>query len=254
MITDTTAATDDDSADVTGAQESQLNKATRNAIRAMVGRCRTLLEESATDQLQSDLAIQPSGQATDESSLPWLTTEAVKDRRRVVAYLAHLKAGGLSGSDAFSRLVREIAYTHLNRFCAYKMMARRGVFATAVDEGLKSEGFIRFLADHPNDEYLAKSGEQHHAYRNYLAFLGAELSSEVGALFSALHPANTVFPPAPILGQVLDLVNAPELESIWDSEETIGWVYQYFTPKEQREKARKESPAPRNSYELSFLN
>jgi hypothetical protein len=197
----------------------------------MVGRCRTLLEESATDQLQSELAIQPSGNVTDESALPWLTADAVEGRRRVVAYLDHLRAGGLSGSDAFSRLVREIAYTHLNRFCAYKLMARRGVFPNAVDEALKSEAFIRFLAGHPNDDYLAKSGEQHQAYRNFLEFLGAELSSEVGALFSSLHPANSVFPPAPILGQILDLINAPDLEGIWDSEETIGWVYQYFTPK-----------------------
>ncbi|MFH1894237.1 MAG: BREX-1 system adenine-specific DNA-methyltransferase PglX, partial [Candidatus Zixiibacteriota bacterium] len=35
---------------------------------------------------------------------------------------------------------------------------------------------------------------------------------------------------------------------------TIGWVYQYFTPKELRDKARKESQAPRNSYELAFRN
>jgi len=36
--------------------------------------------------------------------------------------------------------------------------------------------------------------------------------------------------------------------------ETLGWVYQYFTPKELRDQARKESAAPRNSYELSFRN
>ena len=37
-------------------------------------------------------------------------------------------------------------------------------------------------------------------------------------------------------------------------DETIGWVYQYFTPKELRDQARKESAAPRNSYELAFRN
>ena len=31
-------------------------------------------------------------------------------------------------------------------------------------------------------------------------------------------------------------------------------MYQYFTPKELRDQARKESPAPRNSYELAFRN
>jgi len=41
---------------------------------------------------------------------------------------------------------------------------------------------------------------------------------------------------------------------IWTQDETIGWVYQYFTPKELRDQARKESQAPRNSYELAFRN
>ena len=37
-------------------------------------------------------------------------------------------------------------------------------------------------------------------------------------------------------------------------DETIGWVYQYFTPKEMRDKARSESRSPRNSNELAFRN
>jgi hypothetical protein len=41
---------------------------------------------------------------------------------------------------------------------------------------------------------------------------------------------------------------------VWGEEETIGWVYQYYTPKELRDQARKESQAPRNSYELAFRN
>ncbi|HUV04854.1 MAG TPA: BREX-1 system adenine-specific DNA-methyltransferase PglX, partial [Armatimonadota bacterium] len=41
---------------------------------------------------------------------------------------------------------------------------------------------------------------------------------------------------------------------MWSADETIGWVYQYFTPKELRDQARKESAAPRNSYELAFRN
>ncbi|MFB6287141.1 MAG: Eco57I restriction-modification methylase domain-containing protein [Candidatus Bipolaricaulia bacterium] len=45
-----------------------------------------------------------------------------------------------------------------------------------------------------------------------------------------------------------------KLVSVWDQDETIGWVYQYFTPKELRERARSESSAPRNAYELAFRN
>lgn len=53
---------------------------------------------------------------------------------------------------------------------------------------------------------------------------------------------------------MLALINDGELKDIWSQDETIGWVYQYFTPKELRDKARKESQTPRNSYELAFRN
>ena len=35
-----------------------------------------------------------------------------------------------------------------------------------------------------------------------------------------------------------------EWPKIWSQDETIGWVYQYFTPKELRDQARKESRSP----------
>jgi hypothetical protein len=57
-----------------------------------------------------------------------------------------------------------------------------------------------------------------------------------------------------VLDEVLTEINKDALAGIWESDETIGWIYQYFTPKELREKARAESQAPRNSYELAFRN
>ena len=60
-------------------------------------------------------------------------------------------------------------------------------------------------------------------------------------LFSPHDPANRLFPPQRVLDEVLDLLNSEELQDIWAEDETIGWVYQYFTPKELRDQARKES-------------
>src|SRR5439155_17929577 len=66
--------------------------------------------------------------------------------------------------------------------------------------------------------------------------------------------ASRVFPRPPALKEVLDNLNAPDLAPVWAHEEAIGWVYQYYTPKELRENARRESAAPRNSYEMAFRN
>ena len=83
---------------------------------------------------------------------------------------------------------------------------------------------------------------------------GGQLSEEIGVLFSPTDPANRLFPPQRVLDDVLALLNSEDLKDIWAEDETIGWVYQYFTPKELRDQVRKESAAPRNSYELAFRN
>ena len=103
----------------------------------------------------------------------------------------------------------------------------------------------------------------------FLDWLGGLLSDEIGVLFNPNDPANRLYPRQKTLDEVLDLLNgggikAEETElreewpKIWSQDETIGWVYQYFTPKELRDAARdpkKEgSSAPRNSYELAFRN
>jgi len=45
-----------------------------------------------------------------------------------------------------------------------------------------------YLADHPEDERLFKTGRQDIAYRHFLDWLGGRLSDEIGILFSPLEP------------------------------------------------------------------
>ena len=167
----------------------------------------------------------------------------------------------LQGQGCPGSTVREIAFTHLNRLCAYKMMEARAVwiggkpFREAVSRGMKSQGFSSTsLTIIPEDKKLFDTGHQDVAYRHFLGWLGALLSEEIGVLFSPTDPANRLFPPQRVLDDVLALLNSDDLKDIWAEDETIGWVYQYFTPKELRDQVRKESAAPRNSYELAFRN
>ena len=152
------------------------------------------------------------------------------------------------------QLIREAAFTHLNRLVAYKMLEQRKLIREAVSRGINSNGFKFYLADHPDDEKLWSGGEQDIAYRHFLEWLGGTLSEEIGVLFSPHDSANRLFPPRRVLDQVLALINSEELKDIWSEDEAVGWVYQYFTPKELRDRARRESQAPRNSYELAFRN
>ena len=133
-------------------------------------------------------------------------------------------------------------------------MESQRIIREAVGRGPKSKGFMFYLADHPDDEKLWSSGQQDAAYRHFLEWLGGSLAEEIGVLFSPEDSANRLFPPHKVLEKVLDLINSEELKDVWPEDETIGWIYQYFTPKELRDQARRESHAPRNSYELAFRN
>src|SRR5271157_973170 len=242
-----------------------MDQAIRNKLRSVVTQCRRLLEESIAQQLQGRYDIYATGKndevrAEKDVPLGHLSDEERQARRDILAHFNHIVALGYKDKEALEQLIREIAFTHLNRLCAYKMMEVRDVyvdgqrFREAVSKGLKSQGFLFYLADHPDDEKRFNAGLQEEAYRHFLNWLGGTLSQEIGVLFSPTDPANRVYPPQRVLDEVLDLLNSEELKGIWSEDETIGWVYQYFTPKELRDEARKASQAPRNSYELAFRN
>ncbi len=241
-----------------------MDQPTRNELRKAVTECRRLLEEAVAQVLQGQFGIYPTGKegvhVEDVARMGHLSAEDRAYRADLLAHLDHIQALGYRPKDALGQLVREIAFTHLNRLAAYKMMEAREVwvggqrFREAVGRGMKSQGFQFYLAEHPEDERLFNTGQQDVAYRHFLDWLGGRLSGEIGVLFSPTDPANRLYPPQRVLDEVLTLLNAEELKGIWAEDEAIGWVYQYFTPKELRDQARKESQAPRNGYELAFRN
>jgi hypothetical protein len=246
----------------------------RNKLRNVVTRCRKLLEDDTRAALEGKFGIfakKDHVTADPNAQMTHLGDEEHAARKDILDSLAHINARGFKPKEALDQLVREIAFTHLNRLCAYKMMEAREVyvggqkFREAVSRGVHSNAVKFYLAEHEEDERLFNTGHQDVAYRNFLDWLGGALSEEIGVLFNPNDPANRLYPRQKTLDEVLELLNDGGIKpeetdlreqwpQIWSQDETIGWVYQYFTPKELRDQARKESQAPRNSYELAFRN
>lgn len=201
-----------------------LDKALRNTLRNTVTQCRRLLEQAVGDVVEGRLGIGRDGQVEDAGRMGHLSEPEMEHREEVVSHLRHIEAGGFKPADAVAQLIREVAYTHLNRLCAYKMLERRRLIREAVGRSIDSNGFKFYLADHSEDEKLWSSGQQDVAYRRFLEWLGGTLSDEIGVLFSPTDPANRLFSPQRTLDAVLDLINREELKAVWDEEETIGWV------------------------------
>ena len=246
----------------------------RNKLRNVVTQCRKRLEDAISQELEGKYGIfarKDQVTADPNAAMSHLSDEDQASRRDILDHLTHIKARGFKPKESLDQLVREIAFTHLNRLCAYKMMDAREVyvggqkFREAVSRGVNSNGVKFYLAEHEDDERLFNTGQQDVAYRHFLDWLGGTLSNEIGVLFNPNDPANRLYPRQKTLDEILDLLNGGGIKAeetklreqwlqIWAQDETIGWVYQYFTPKELRDQARKESQAPRNSYELAFRN
>lgn len=150
---------------------------------------------------------------------------------------------------AFDRMAHETAFTVLNRLAALRLCEERGHTVECVRRGMESDGFQLY-------ERLAggELGARGQACRAFLERMFDELALDLGALFDRRTPQSLVFPSERCLEEVLKLLTDPALTGLWAEDETIGWIYQYFNSKEEREQMRKESAAPRNSRELAVRN
>ena len=71
------------------------------------------------------------------------------------------------------QLVREVAYTHLNRLAAYKIMEQRGLIREAVSRGLAVARIQVLPGRSPGRRGAVGRRAQDRAYRHFLGWLGA---------------------------------------------------------------------------------
>lgn len=231
------------------------DQSTRNRLARFVGEARTLLTEEFTRQLQNDYGLDPArGEVTDLAKLTQLDDAGRETARILRDTLAHYLAGqpalnAKAHQEALDRIVREQAFTVLNRLCALRMAEARALLIESVAKGYQSRGFQLYAR-------LAGTalGETGDAYRTYLFSLFDEFGVDLAVLFDRFSPQGRLFPRPSTLLQLLDAINHPDIDPLWAEDETIGWIYQYFNSKEERKAMRDASQAPRNSRELAVRN
>ena len=227
------------------------DQSTRNRLQRFVTDARRTLEEEFTRQLQNDYGLDPiSGTASPLESLRHINDQQRETARILRDTLAHYCASADTDTKAgLDRIVREQAFTVLNRLAALRMAEARGLLMESVGNGYQAKGFQLYAR-------LAGTGlgETGDAYRVYLQSVFDELSQDLPGLFDRFSPQGRLFPREAALIQILSLINHGEIEPLWAEDETIGWIYQYFNSKEERKAMRDASQAPRNSRELAVRN
>ncbi len=231
------------------------DQSTRNRLQRFVNEARNLLTEEFTRQLQKDYGLDPNtGEVAEIAKLSDLDDsrlETARILRQVFAhYLATEAAGGRTAeAQVLERIVREQAFTVLNRLAALRMAEVRDILFESVGNGYQAKGFQLYAR-------LAGTGlgETGDAYRGYLFSVFDEQAQGLPSLFDRYSPQGRLFPREAALLPLLALINDPEIEALWAEDETIGWIYQYFNSKEERKAMRDASQAPRNSRELAVRN
>ena len=232
------------------------DQSTRNRLQKFVSSAREILADEFVRQLQSVYGMDPKqGTLASTSSLKHLDDQqrqiAHQLRETFEYYLANTPGKGDKdrAKQVLDRIVREQAFTVLNRLSALRMAEARGFLIESIANGQNSEGFK--LYKYACENALGETGD---AYRQYVYALFDEFSLDLAVLFDRNSSQGRLFPRDAALQDLLNEINHPEIEPLWAEDETIGWIYQYFNSQEERKKMRAESQAPRNSRELAVRN
>ena len=147
------------------------------------------------------------------------------------------------------QLVREQAFTILNRFASLRMAEERGIIQETVRQGTNSEGFQVYDSVTGG----APSADLFTRYTWYLNAIFDELAVDLPAVFDRYSPYALLFPTEPTLLKLLDLLNSDDITAfrqvgrpalnLWRQDETIGWMYQYYNSRDEIS-AMREAPAP----------
>ncbi|MBV9496260.1 MAG: SAM-dependent methyltransferase [Acidobacteria bacterium] len=230
-----------------------MEKETRNRIQNATQAVRRLLEQEYSEQLEGTFAILRNGTIAADAG-GQLTDAQRLVREKIVAAIRHKEAGGMMAAEAVADFIRDAAFTTLNRFAALKMLEARELVRECVSRGEESAGYKEF---HGLATPLAILPEQQ-GYHLYLESIFDEISVEVKILFDRRDVASLLWPRRAALASLLHVVNRSDLATVWSEDETIGWFYQFFNSREEREQMRDVkrggSAVPRNSRELAVRN
>ena len=175
------------------------------------------------------------------------SAEAKATREKIEKLLEDEGDAGLNRTEAVTKLIKETAFTHLNRFVAFKLMETRGLVRSPLAKHHASNGFMMWLGRYSEEESLYKQGDspndrdgfgeapRDRAFRHFLLWQSGELAKEVKVLFDPDNVPSLLFPRPGVLKELIDEINADDRKQDWaaGNEETVGWVYQYFNAEEK---------------------
>jgi len=202
-----------------------------DALSASVRRLRTLLEEDLARQLERRFRLSvPALQAgLDEKELILRTRLEAWFAERSRARSA---TGGQPGDKTLAA-VRKEAESEMAALALLRLFLLRQLEAAGVSQpallsgGWNSQAYLEFQA-HAPALTASQAADDYAGLDCLLRVLFDELAVDLPGLYGE-RPLDRYFSLSPsTLREVVDLLNAPELATVWDDDTTLGWVYQFW--------------------------
>ncbi|WP_208027650.1 Eco57I restriction-modification methylase domain-containing protein [Rhabdothermincola sediminis] len=226
-----------------------LGQAARSALERFIQRARRLLEEDLARHAEGRFGIHlVDGTIEDEANLH-LDPDGLAARRDLVDVLHFLRGEEPDHPAAVARLVREAAFTHLNRLVAIRIAEAIGLLPESLAAGPASAGYRELLEVAPLLAHDASGG-----YWRYLQLCGDELAADLPQLFDPRNPLLALAPSPAAFDELVELLTAADLAPVWDAPDALGWAYQFFNSGDERRAMRDASASPRSSRELAVRN
>ncbi len=226
-----------------------MNETTISAMREFSQKAKKLLQKETNEMLEGIYGFLPDGRLEPADKYPAINqvSTAGETRNQLEQYIENEQVAGLNAGQTRQKLIKEVAFTWLNRLIAFKMMETRGLMRQTISRGQKSNGFLRWLTETGNEEDYQRyekgdfpqdalgEGPRQQAYRNYIFSECQRLAVEVNILFDPKIFPGRFFPRPRILNQLIEMINHESISEAWKTgnDETIGWIYQYFIQDEK---------------------
>ena len=223
-----------------------LSSEQRSVLETLIQRARVLIEEDLIDSLEGHFGIHKDGHIEDTDALA-LASSGMATRSDLIEVLDFLRSEGETTAGSTERLVRETAFTHLNRLIAVRIAEAVGILPETMTRGLSSTGFRDFTELAPG-----VAATEWSRFSLFVTLCADELARDVPALFDPRNPLLQLSLSDQVFARLVESISTAPAD-IWAAPDALGWTYQFFNTGEERREMR-ESSAPRTSRELAVRN
>lgn len=240
----------------------------KEAVKAWVPTMRQLLEDEFAAQMER-LGLRPDGKHAPFEKMR-LPGDAVVVRHRVEALIARDSIAEGTPKRGYENVKRELAYTLLNRLVGLKAMESRELLylppptnpsappeQTEVITPVQGQAYSRFLRDFRTaggSKYKYGDDAEESLLRDGLTAAFGFVTKEIRVLFDPDHEYSCVWPTHGALANIIRKINEDLEEGVYQAQDFLGWVYQFFNRAEKKKVREDNKGTPRSSYELAILN